>query len=345
MSDDNKERLQKFLARAGIASRRASEALIEAGRVRVNGKVVTELGTKIDPRTDKVEFDGETVSADHRHVYLLLNKPQGVISAASDPEGRPVVTSLIPDEYGRTFPVGRLDWDSEGAILMTDDGELAQLVTHPRHEVTKTYMVKVTGLIGDKDHRIDALREGVKLDDGRKTLPAEVIRDSDTGKHTWFVVSIREGRNRQIRRMFEAVGIDVRRLRRIAYGPVSMGDVPPGEFRRLSEEEIDELYDAAGGKRPRFSASRGRLPQHKRSAIKRRAAQAKRDAPPSKDARPHREKPGRDGKPSRDSKGRGPGRPSRDGGRPSRDGGRPSRDGGRPSRDGGRPPKKGRGRK
>lgn len=269
------ERLQKFLARAGVASRRASEALITAGRVRVNGRVVTELGTKVDPYDDTVEFDGERVSADVRNVYMMVHKPPAMISAASDPEGRPVVTKLVPADYGRLFPVGRLDWDSEGAILLTNDGELANLLTHPRHEVAKTYMVKVKGLWADDHPKIAALREGVRLDDGHVTAPAQIIRDEDTGKHTWFLVSIHEGRNRQIRRMFEAVHIDVLRLRRIAYGSVTLGDLPPGGFRRLTEGEIEELYEAAGSKRPEMAASRGRLAKSTRAASARRNKAAK----------------------------------------------------------------------
>lgn len=284
MSEQSGERLQKFLARAGVASRRASEKLIEEGRVRVNGKVVTTLGTRVDPLSDRVEFDGETVSADARSVYLLLNKPPSVISAASDDRGRPVVTGLVPREYGRLYPVGRLDWDSEGALLMTNDGELANLLTHPRHEVTKTYMAKVKGIVADTDPRIRKLREGVYLD-GKKTLPAEIVRDSDTGKHTWFVVSIREGRNRQIRRMFEQVGLLVGRLRRIAYGPVLLENVPSGEYRRLTESEVDELYESAGGKRSEFEASRGRLPTSHRKGTTRRAKAAK-HAPKTKSDRP-----------------------------------------------------------
>ncbi len=271
------ERLQKFLARAGVASRRASEQLITAGRVRVNGKVITELGFKVDPVGDAVEFDGERINVDVRHVYMLVNKPPQMISAASDPEGRRVVTHLVPREYGRLYPVGRLDWDSEGAILLTNDGELANLLTHPRHEVPKTYMVKIKGLWADNDPKIVKLRDGIALDDGHVTAPAQIIRDEDTGKHTWFLVSISEGRNRQIRRMFEAVHIDVLRLKRIAYGSVTLGDVPPEAYRRLSEEEIEELYNAAGGKRGEFSASRGRLTKSTREATVRRSHAAKRE--------------------------------------------------------------------
>lgn len=299
MSDPGGERLQKFLARAGVASRRAAEKLIEEGRVRVNGKVVTQLGTCVDPLADRVEFDGETVAIDARSVYLLLNKPTSVISAASDDRGRPVVTSLVPREYGRLYPVGRLDWDSEGALLMTNDGDLANLLTHPRHEVAKTYMAKVKGLVADNDPRIKTLRQGVYID-GKKTLPAEIVRDSDTGKHTWFVVSIREGRNRQIRRMFEQVGLLVGRLKRIAYGPVLLGDVGSGDFRRLTDNEVEELYESAGGERPVLGASRGRLPSHQRKATARRAKAAK-QAPTKKPAHPKsRSARGKRGGPQRD---------------------------------------------
>lgn len=255
----SEQRLQKFMSAAGVASRRKSERLIAEGRVKVNGKVVTELGTRVSPGTDQVQVDGMMVSYDPRSVYLLLYKPQRVISSVSDPEGREVVNDLIPEAFGRVYPVGRLDWDSEGAILMTNDGQLTEYLTHPRYEVTKVYMVKVDGLISNTDRRIDLLREGVRLDDGYVTQPAEVVRDSDTGRHTWFVVGIAEGRNRQVRRMFEAVGIDVRKLKRIAYGPVFLGDMLPGDFRRLAEHEIEDLYEAAGQKRGKLKASRGRV--------------------------------------------------------------------------------------
>jgi 23S rRNA pseudouridine2605 synthase len=227
--------------------------------VKVNGRIIRELGTRVNPVTDRVEVDGAIVDADSRSVYLLLNKPPRYICSLEDPEGRAVVTDLVPKVFGRVYPVGRLDWDSEGALLLTNDGELTQLLTHPRHEVEKNYLVKVTGLVDNMDTRIDRLREGVILDDGYRTLPAQVYRDSDTGLHTWFVVAIREGKNRQIRRMFETVGLDVRRLRRISYGPLVLGDLDAGDWRRLEEHEIDELYRVAGGKRATLAASRGRL--------------------------------------------------------------------------------------
>ena len=278
------ERLHKFLARAGVASRRASERLIRQGLVRVNNQVVTELGTQIDPLTDRVEFDGRQVVADARFVYILLNKPTGTISAAADPEGRPIVTDLVDEDFGRIYPVGRLDWDSEGALLLTNDGELTNLLTHPRHEVMKTYLVKVRGKVADADPKLERLRAGVRLDDGYRTAPAEIMWDSDTGAHTWLVVGIREGKNRQVRRMFEAEGMTVLRLRRIAYGPVVMGDLRPAAYRRLSEDEVEELYRAAGGKRPALSASRGRLATKQREGKTAAHKAAKRLSGPAKRA-------------------------------------------------------------
>ena len=272
------ERLQKFLSRAGVASRRRSEEFILAGRVKVNGVVVTELGTRIEPFKDVVHFDNVQISADQRFVYLLLYKPTQVISAVSDPQGRPVVTDLIPTDYGRVYPVGRLDWDSEGAILMTNDGELTDLLTHPRHEVSKVYMVKLRGHLRNDDERIIRVRNGVRLDDGYQTQPCDVILDGGTERHSWFVVSIKEGRNRQIRRMFEAVGMTVLKLKRIAYGPVQLGEMMPGTYRRLDEGEIEELYEAAGKKRPTLSAARGRLHHTRRKAHSDRTRDLRKEA-------------------------------------------------------------------
>lgn len=263
------ERLQKFLSSAGIASRRKAETMIAEGRVKVNGEIVTEQGTRVRPGVDHVQVDGMAVAYDPRHVYLLLYKPTRVISSVSDPEGREVVTDLVPPSFGRVYPVGRLDWDSEGAILMTNDGRLTELLTHPRYEVTKVYMVKVDGIVAGDDRRIELLRHGVRLDDGYVTQPAEVSRDADTGRHTWFVVGIKEGRNRQVRRMFEAIGLDVRKLKRIAYGPVPLGDMLPGDYRRLNEDEIDDLYEAAGEERDILGTSRGRLHVSRRARAQR----------------------------------------------------------------------------
>jgi 23S rRNA pseudouridine2605 synthase len=260
------ERLQKYLATAGVASRRACETLIESGRIKVNGIVVKTLGTSVEPGEDIVDFDGRRIEPERLQVYLMVNKPIGYISAASDPEGRPVVTSLVPPEYGRVYPVGRLDWDTEGAVILTNDGELTQLLTHPRHEVAKIYQAKLRGIVDNMDPRIERLRQGVMLDDGYVTLPADVIRDSDTGNHTWFVVGIREGKNRQIRRMFEAVHLDLIKLRRVAYATVQLGAVPLGDHRRLLDSEVEALYRAAGSERDLLKASRGRVPTRQRDS-------------------------------------------------------------------------------
>jgi 23S rRNA pseudouridine2605 synthase len=260
------ERLQKYLATAGVASRRACETLIESGRIKVNGIVVKTLGTSVEPGEDVVDFDGRRIEPERLQVYLMVNKPIGYISAASDPEGRPVVTSLVPPEYGRVYPVGRLDWDTEGAVILTNDGELTQLLTHPRHEVAKIYQAKLRGIVDNMDPRIERLRQGVMLDDGYVTLPADVIRDSDTGNHTWFVVGIREGKNRQIRRMFEAVHLDLIKLRRVAYATVQLGAVPLGDHRRLLDSEVEALYRAAGAERDLLKASRGRVPTRQRDS-------------------------------------------------------------------------------
>jgi pseudouridine synthase len=281
MSEKNKEeRLQKVMAHAGIASRRRCEELITQGRVKVNGKVVTELGSKVDPLEDEVEFDGHPIPKQNRNVYLLLYKPTQVISSVHDPKGRTTVVDFIPEDFGRVYPVGRLDWDSEGAILMTNDGKLTELLTHPRHEVPKVYAVKLKGIWKNDDSRIHKLRHGITLDDGHKTLPAEIIKDDTTKKHTWFIMAIKEGKNRQIRRMFSEVGIDVLKLKRLAYGPVLLGDMRPAEYRRLTEKEIDELYEAAGKERPDLKASRGRLPKHRRESSYRRRLAAQRDIDP-----------------------------------------------------------------
>lgn len=269
-----KERLQKVLAHAGIASRRRCEELMIQGRVKVNGQIVTELGTKVDPLSDTILFDDQVIPVENRNVYILLYKPTQVISSVNDPTDRQTVMDFIPEDFGRVYPVGRLDWDSEGAILMTNDGMLTELLTHPRHEVPKVYGVKLKGLWKDDDPRIHKLRHGVKLDDGYRTRPAEILRDDTTGKHTWFIVVITEGKNRQIRRMFEAVGIDVLKLKRLAYGPVLLGDMRPTDYRRLTEKEIEELYEAAGKRRPDLKASRGRLPKQRREASLRRREQA-----------------------------------------------------------------------
>ncbi len=235
-------RLQKFLARAGVASRRGSEDLMTAGRVTVNGEVVTELGAKVDPLVDVVAVDGATVSLASGPVYFALNKPTGVMTTMSDPQGRPTVASLMPPGYPGLFPVGRLDFDTEGLLLLTTDGDLAQKLLHPRHHVPKTYYVEVDGVPTEED--LSRLREGVELDDG-KTAPAEARLLKRQGRGAAIELTIREGRKRQVKRMASAVRHPVMFLRRTKFGNVELGDLRPGEVRELTSEEVEGLRAGA----------------------------------------------------------------------------------------------------
>ncbi|MDP2233063.1 MAG: pseudouridine synthase [Actinomycetota bacterium] len=235
-------RLQKFLARAGVGSRRGSEDLMTAGRVAVNGAIVTELGTKVDPSVDTVTVDGVEVSAGSGSTYLLLNKPAGYVTTMSDPHGRPTVAELFPRQPAGLFPVGRLDQATTGALLFTTDGELGFRLLHPRYHVAKTYRVLVDG---DPDAAaLDALRSGVELDDGR-TAPAEVVVIV-AGPKTVLEMTIREGRKRQVRRMCSAVGRPVIELQRISFGPIELGELSAGSVRALSADEVRALKAAAG---------------------------------------------------------------------------------------------------
>lgn len=235
------ERLQKVLARAGVASRRAAEEMIVAGRIQVNG-VRAELGQRVDPHKDEVKVDGSLVPLREDLVHYLLNKPAGVVSTADDPEGRPTVVEMIETDT-RVWPVGRLDIETEGAILLTNDGELTLRLTHPRFGVPKTYVAEVQGSVGSRAAR--TLARGVELDDG-PTAPAEakVLERASSGSVVELV--LKEGRNRQARRMFEAVGHPVRRLVRTAIGPLKLGRLKPGTYRKLSPAEVRALYKAAG---------------------------------------------------------------------------------------------------
>jgi 23S rRNA pseudouridine2605 synthase len=226
-------RLAKYLANAGIASRRASEAVIRAGRVTIDGRTVTDPAVDVTSLT-AVAVDGETVRTTSERVLYAVNKPAGVVSTARDPQGRPTVVSLVPAS-SRLYPVGRLDIDTTGLILLTNEGELAHRLTHPRFEVEKTYRAAVGGP-PVRETELQALRDGVELDDGR-TSPARVRR---LGPDT-LEITIHEGRKRQIKRMCEAVGHPVKRLERIRFGPLELGGLAPGRWRRLSEAEVREL--------------------------------------------------------------------------------------------------------
>ena len=238
-------RLQKILAAAGIASRRKAEEIIAAGRVTLNGQVVTEQGTKADPLTDTICVDGKPLHRPQRFVYFLLNKPKGYVTTVSDPEGRPTVMQLLNDLRERVYPVGRLDYASEGLLLLTNDGALAQKLTQAGSHIPKTYLVKISGKPGEKS--LQRLRSGITiaLDDGRrvKTSPAK-IRLVEDAPNPWYEVVLIEGRNRQIRRMFQQVGFLVEKIKRTQLGPLTC-DVPPGKFRPLTEREVHRLKNLA----------------------------------------------------------------------------------------------------
>jgi len=235
------ERLQKLIAAAGLASRRKAEELITAGRVTVNGAIVTELGTKADPTADKIAVDGKPLQSREQLLYLLLHKPKGYVTTASDPEGRPTVLDLMKAVSARVYPVGRLDYASEGLPLMTNDGALAQKLTKAGSHVEKTYLVKISGRPSDQD--LARLRAGItiELDDGRrvKTSPAK-IRLAEDAPNPWYEVVLIEGRNRQIRRMFDRIGHHVEKIKRTKLGPLTL-DVPPGKFRPLTTKEIAQM--------------------------------------------------------------------------------------------------------
>lgn len=238
-------RLAKHLAHAGVASRRASERLIAEGRVTVAGQVVRDPARDVTG-SEQIAVDGQRVGGFEQRVVYAVNKPVGVLSTASDPFGRQTVVELISEESRRLYPIGRLDLDSEGLILLSNDGELAHALTHPSFGVSKTYVVEVSGgHVGAAALR--RLRSGVRLDDGM-TRPAKVERLSDRkGSETRLRITIHEGRNRQVRRMCEAVGHEVRHLQRVSFGPLQLGDLREGAYRRLREEEVQALRAAAGG--------------------------------------------------------------------------------------------------
>ena len=240
-------RLQKIIAQAGLASRRAAEKLIADGRVTVNGETVVEMGTKADPSRDDIRIDGRRLKSPERHRYILLNKPAGYVTTRSDPQRRRTVVDLLAGVKEYVYPVGRLDYDTQGLLLLTNDGDLAARLTHPRHEVDRTYEARVAGM--PDDEAIERLRRGIPLD-GRRTHPADVTlinkgrRDEDGVLH----VTIREGRNRQVRRMLEAVGHPVRSLRRTRFGPLTLRGLQTGTWRELTPHEVATLKKWKSGK-------------------------------------------------------------------------------------------------
>jgi pseudouridine synthase len=240
-SEPRGERLQKALSAAGACSRRAAEELIIDGRVSVNGLVVRELGTRVGP-DDVLAVDGEIVERHAERRYILLNKPAGYVTTVDDPQGRPTVMEFVADEQPGLFPVGRLDLPTEGLLLLTDDGELANRLMHPRYHVPKTYEATVSVRPGERELR--KLADGIVLDDGR-TAPAEVGAVRTEGRHTVVTITLHEGRKRQVRRMFDAIGHPVERLVRVRFGPLDASGLAPGEWRRLRPEEVQALYSAS----------------------------------------------------------------------------------------------------
>jgi 23S rRNA pseudouridine2605 synthase len=236
-----RERVQKVLAAAGVGSRRACEELIAAGRVTVDGEVVT-LGAKADPTSQVITVDGERVHTNPDLVYLLLNKPQGIVTTVSDPQGRPTVMDLVPANP-RVYPVGRLDLDTEGLLVLTNDGELAHRLTHPSYEIEKTYVAQIRG--APRKHALRALRDGVELEDGPARARALRVLDT-TQDRTLLEITIAEGRKREVRRMLAAADMALERLARIRIGPLTLGEITPGKFRPLRGDEVRALYTAVG---------------------------------------------------------------------------------------------------
>jgi 23S rRNA pseudouridine2605 synthase len=273
-------RLQKIIAQAGIVSRRKAEELILEGRVQVNGQVVTELGTKADPERDHIRVDGKLLHGAQKHRYLMLNKPKGFVTTASDPEGRPTVMQFVERAGVRIFPVGRLDYLSEGLLLMTNDGELANALTRAAAKVEKVYLVKVSGKPAESG--LEQLRSGIMIERGKPgsregrvmTQPTKIklIRDAE---NPWYEMTLTEGRNRELRKMFEEIGHHVEKIRRVGYGPLVL-DVPPGEVRDLSEAEVESLRRAARPKGAKVALkaktpSKAAPEKHSKTAAKRPA--------------------------------------------------------------------------
>lgn len=233
-------RLQKVIADSGVASRRKAEELIAQGRVTVNGAVVCEMGVKINPERDHVKVDGRHIKPAPPQTFIMLNKPKNIMSTMSDPGGRSTVADLLGGIRMRVFPVGRLDFDSEGLMLLTNDGDIAQALLHPRHHVPKTYLIKVKGMLDAED--IQALEKGVMLDDG-KTAPAVVKKVGKAVENSWLEITIYEGRKHQVKRMLEAIGHPVWKLKRIKFGPLMLGDLPIGQYRYLTDREANALRE------------------------------------------------------------------------------------------------------
>ena len=268
------ERLQKIIAHAGFASRREAETMIREGRVTVNGRVVTELGSRADASRDHIKVDGKLITRAEPHRYILLYKPKEVMTTVEDPQGRRTVIDLVRGVRERIYPVGRLDFHSEGLVLLTNDGDLAFKVSHPKHGSVKTYHVKVRGV--PEARLIEKLERGITIE-GKRTLPCEIARMKTTQKddegNSWFEVRLREGRTQQIRKMFQALGHPVSKLRRVAIGPISDPKLTPGVWRELTKLEVKQLETLKEPVKPRRVAQR---PQsRKKPAAAKKAAPKK----------------------------------------------------------------------
>src|SRR5689334_3375033 len=277
------ERLQKIIAHAGFASRREAETMIREGRVTVNGRVVTELGSRANAARDHIKVDGKLITRAEPHRYILLYKPKEVMTTVEDPQGRKTVIDLVRGVRERIYPVGRLDFHSEGLIVLTNDGDLAFKVSHPRHGSVKTYHVKVRGV--PEPRLIEKLQRGITID-GKRTLPCGIEQMKTTGRNgdevnSWYEVKLREGRTQQIRKMFKAVGHPVTKLRRVAIGPITDPKLTPGDWRELTKQEVKLLsthMEPKEAPKPRRTAR----PARPKTASKKKTAASKRRTPAGK---------------------------------------------------------------
>jgi pseudouridine synthase len=270
------QRLQKLIAAAGIASRRHAEEMIARGQVTVNGEIVTELGTKADPERDHIKVRGKLINAQlkpREKVYVLLYKPKGYLTSMADPEGRPMVTELLPPALGRIHPVGRLDFNTEGLLLLTDDGDFTNYITSARNHVEKVYEAKVKVI--PPDNAIERVRRGIRLDDGERAAPVKITKLDETRTNAWFEVILHEGRNQQIRRMFDAIGHSVIKLARIRIGPLRNEKLRPGEWRFLTLPEVRRFRRAAGGDPAPTRVSKSPAPSRARVSSKREQGRAR----------------------------------------------------------------------
>jgi 23S rRNA pseudouridine2605 synthase len=239
------ERLQKILSRAGVSSRRAAEKMIADGRISVNRTVVVEPGTKADPGKDEIRLDGRLISLETERIYLMLHKPKGYVTTLSDPQGRPIVTDLLNGIAARVYPVGRLDYDSEGLLILSNDGEFAQRLQHPRYGIPKTYRVKVEGHLLKGE--LKALENGIDLPDGR-FAPTEIQLEKTNPRSTWLTLTLTDGRNRVIRRAFDSLGHPVARLVRVAVADITLASLLEGAWRLLTSREVERLLQLAGSR-------------------------------------------------------------------------------------------------